>query len=976
MKKNLRANCRQIIAGILLLRMFSLLSFGPLSAAELTDTVDFGKQIRPIFNEHCIACHGGVKQSSGLSFIYRESVFGGGDTGVPAVVPGDPEASYLIERVSAEDDDYRMPPAEHGSRLTPEEIELLTSWISQGAHWKDHWAYLPSERTELPRVDQPAWCAAATDFYVLARLEAAELAPSSAADEVSWLRRAAFDLIGLPPTLEECAAFLDDNSPEARQRVLDRLLASPQFGERWATTWLDLARYSDTMGYEKDPHRDIWPYRDWVIRAFNNDMPFDEFTIKQLAGDLLPQPAIDDLVATAFHRNTQTNTEGGTDDEEFRIAAVIDRVSTTWQAWQATTFGCAQCHAHPYEPIRHDEFYQFLATFNTSRDCDLPSEEPLLQVPIDPADEATAMQIYGRMSELRRLLYQRTANLAESPDHWQPFTPDQAVSTRSTALTLHPFQDFTEVRAGGTLSDGSVYTIEGPLPNADGQWQAMRIDVLPEDFEAAVKTPEMGFVLSRLQAYLVQPGEEEPQELDFEAAFCDEAEPTLDPADSFKDNSSGWASLTRLHFPRYGVFVFKEPLRPLPGMRLRIVLTFSMGSESQVPLVIRRGRISLSHDGWSCLVNDAEIVSVRRELEQLAKTRSEMATVAVPVMKSQPDHLARHSFVFDRGNWLEKGQEVQPGIPDVFSPLPGENTFDRLALARWLVSPDNPLAARVAVNRYWQQLFGVGIVETAEDFGSSGAPPTHPKLLDHLALRFSGDFGWSTKRLLREIVLSATYGQDEKTTASKLASDPRNRLLSRGPRNRLSAEMVRDQALSVSGLLAGEMYGPPVMPPQPDGVWRSVYSGAKWENSEGADRYRRSIYTYWKRTSGYPSFLTFDAPSRDVCTVRRITTNTPLQALVTLNDPVYMECAVGLADRMSSCGEKTARERIRHGYRLATGEFPSVDVTEELCQLYDFAVEQYQHSQPAGLSPTKSGDDSGLIAVANAILNLDAVLAK
>lgn len=944
---------------------------------ELPERVEFNRDIRPIFAQHCVACHGGVKQASGLSFVFESKALAEAESGERAIVPGDPESSFLLERVSSDDEDYRMPPAEHGPALSAREIALLRKWIEQGANWQPPWSFVLPKITPPGDVSNPAWCRDALDRYVLARLDAEGLKPSPEAERAEWLRRASFALVGLPPTPEETAAFEQDQTAEAYERVVDRLLAAPHFGERWASVWLDLARYCDTMGYEKDPHRDIWPYRDWLIRAFNADMPYDQFTIKQLAGDLLPGATIDDRIATAFHRNTQTNTEGGTDDEEFRTVAVIDRVNTTWQVWQATTFGCTQCHSHPYDPIENREYYQFLALFNTTRDEDLDEEWPRLSVPTSEADWPRATALDERIDKLQREIHDAAMAVAGDNGQWRDLPIDQAQSTGSTQLRIVPAQEgaSTEVVAEGTITSGSMYTLEAPLPEGLSQLTALKIEVLPADLDAAQRTPELGFVVSRLKAILNVPGQE-PREVLFRAAFCDEPAPLLDPDDSFDDNTEGWGDYTKQNFPRFAVFLFDEPLAVTPGNRLRLELKQNRIATGDFGLVIRRGRFFVAgSDEWTTFLSSESYVAARKALDEAIVEREKIAGTSIPVIEQQSPTDARKTFVFTRGNWLDKGEEVPPGLPAALPPLPDGKPVNRLTVAEWIGSSANPLTARVMVNRVWEQLFGLGIVETAEDFGTSGAPPSHPELLDFLAVRFMDEHGWSLKKLLREIVLSATFRQSSRATPELVERDPRNRLLARGPRQRLRAEMVRDQALVLSGKFSPKMYGPPVMPPQPDGVWRSVYSAATWQTAENEDRFRRALYTYWKRTSPYPSLMAFDAPSRDTCTARRIATNTPLQALVTLNDPAYVELARGFAERMMAA-KQVPNEQIAWGYRTAAGRAPRPVVLDELVRLYEESLAAFDAEPESAKKLADNREKFALTIVANAILNLDEVLVQ
>jgi hypothetical protein len=951
----------------------------PLASAAAEEAIQFNKHIRPIFAEHCAACHGGVKQAGGLSFVYAENVFNGGDSGQPAAVPGDVESSYLIDRVTDPDPETRMPPGEHGPPLSAVEIERLKQWIAAGAKWETPWAFVPPKDTPPPAVTDTASPRTPLDRYVLAKLEAAKLEPAPPASRREWLRRVSFDLIGLPPSSAEVEAFERDERPDAFEHVVDRLLASPHFGERWASLWLDLARYADTTGYERDPHRNIWPYRDWLIRAFNADMPYDQFTIKQLAGDLVESPSFDDVLATAFHRNSQTNCEGGTDDEEYRIAAVIDRVNTTWQVWQATTFGCVQCHSHPYDPFRHDEYYQFMALFNSTRDSDIDEEYPTLRVPVDDKKVGEAAEIERERAELRRTLDAQARPLAEDAAAWRNLPIDKVESTGSTQLriarddtTAEPGE--TEVLAEGTVTAGSKFTLESPIPSDVDRITALRIDALLRDPEAARKIPQLGFILSQLEVELLPPNDAPPVKLAFAHALSDETAPLLDPLDSLNDDEWGWGSYSCQWRPHFGVFMLDHEVAVPPGSRLRITLHQRRATVGDGALVISRGRFAVtSNDSLLRLQAVPEFVAAKKKLRELKARADKIESVSVPVMGELADDHGRATFEFIRGLWLDKGAEVQPDTPDVLPPLATGSKQDRLAMARWLVSEKNPLTARVMVNRIWEQLFGIGIVETAEDFGTSGTPPSHPELLDHLALRFQGEQAWSIKQLLRELVLSSTYRQSARVSPEKLAADPQNRLLSRGPRQRLAAEMIRDQALVLSGRFSPKMFGPPVMPPQPDGIWRSVYSDAKWVNATDENRYRRALYTYWKRTSGYPSMATFDAPSREVCTARRITTNTPLQALVTLNDEAYVECAAGFADRMIAEGGKTPAERIAWAYRTATGSEPSESTRDDLVSLYDAALKNFTADPEGSKKVAATPKRAALAVVASAILNLDEV---
>lgn len=980
--------------------------------------VDFSRDIRPLFNKHCSACHGGVKHSGGVSFVYRHRVTEPAESGAVPVVPGKPDQSELIKRVLADDPDDIMPPKKHGPPLKEEEVAKLRAWIAAGAPWDEHWAFVPPKPQILPLVGNAACCLQGIDCFVRSRLEKEGLKPSPPADRAQWLRRVTFDLTGLPPTLEETQSFIGDASRDAFEKVVDRLLKSPRFGERWASVWLDLSRYADSQGYEADKPRIIWPYRDWLVRALNADMPYDQFVIRQLAGDLLPDAALDDRIATAFHRNTPTNSEGGTDDEEFRVAAVLDRVATTWRTFQGVTFNCVQCHSHPYDPIEHKEFYDFMAFFNSQKDWDMPEDEPKLRVPLQSSDFERAQQMDEQLLRLRAEQVAET-NEAVKADVWTPLVPSHAQSSGQTQLIIRKATDgVTDVVAQGTVSHYSVFTIDIPVPGDVRQMTALKLDALPIDPAKAKHSAEFGFVISLLRAIVVTPQNEgqvlaattvtpdtavdvavnaagkkkvssppapesvknpppQPGEITFAAALGDEIDPMFDPQTTLSSDKSGWGANPRMTHARRLVLLPEKQVELPPGSKLRLIIRHDEGGFGYAPLVMNRSRYAASGSAvWSDLARSKSFTDRRAEIARIEKERAGIANALVPVMAEQDAPLRRQTSVFVRGNWMDKGEPVSGAIPGVFGSLPKGQRADRLALARWMVSPQNPLTARVAVNRFCEQLFGTGIVETLEDFGSSGQMPSHPEMLDYLALRFQNELGWSVKNLLREMVLSATYRQDAKATAELRARDPRNRLLARGPRNRLTAEMVRDNALAVSGLLSEKMFGPPVMPAQPDGIWRAARSGLKWQESKGEDAHRRALYTYWRRSSPYPSSLTFDAPDRLFCTARRTATNTPLQALVTLNDPVFVECSVALAERMAKERAGSVSSQIAYGCELAIGLAASAADVKDLLALHSMALAEYQREPALCKNLGGTPEKAALTIVANAILNLDAVLTK
>lgn len=931
-------------------------------------TMDFNRDIRPLFTQHCTACHGGVKAAGRISFVYQEQALAKGRSREHAIVPGDPDASEVMRRVTATDPEERMPPPAHGAALTEKEIDTLRRWIQEGAPWSEHWSFVPPQEPSEPEVTDGSWVEVPADRFVLARLEAEGLRPSPEASPAEWLRRVSLDLTGLPPTPGEYAAFLEDrreDSRMARERVVDRLLGSPRYGERWAAMWLDLARYSDTYGFEKDPHRNIWPWRDWVIRAFNDDLPFDEFTVRQLAGDLMEAPTADDLLATAFHRNTQNNTEGGTDDEEFRMAAVLDRVNTTWTVWQATTFGCVQCHAHPYDPIPHRDYFRFAAFFNNTEDTDQNDDEPRLLFPREASRSDEVVGWQREMGLIRSGLNEEGRGLARVVTDWKPWVPTNAVTSGGT-ITVGEEGRLT---AGGTLPVQVVYTLTAPVVPG---LTALKIDLDVVEPEAK-GLPERGQAFSKITLAVGVAGATNPP-VALKEVVVDHLSGPLNP-DGIIRGGGGFGGYPVMTGSRWVVVVLEKPLEAASDAILEITLEHGIASNSGVQgCALRNFGLSTSTDPrWVALVRDPGREERWKQVKGLRDQLKDVPGTRVPVMVERPEAGRRETRVFVRGNRMTLDELVDPGIPDLVRPPRTEGRLTRLDMARWLVGEENPLAARVLANRLWAEMMGHGIVETLEDFGTSGARPTHPELLDYLALRLRGEWGWSVKRFLREMALSATYAQSARVTPLLAERDPGNRLYARGPRARLTAEMVRDQALALSGSLSSKAYGPPVYPPQPEGIWNTVYSGERWETSTDADRYRRGVYTYQKRTSGYPLFLTFDAPMRDACTARRLPSNTPLQALALLNDPAFIEMAQSMANRMEAAGEDPA-ERIAYACRQLLLEPPSRSMVDTFLKLYDGALEEFREDPAAvdKLGPTP--ERAALVLVANTLFNLDLAL--
>jgi hypothetical protein len=948
------------------------------------EPVDFSRDIKPLLNQHCVACHGGVKQAAGISLVYRSQVLGEARSGKTPVVPGDLAASELIRRVTTTDPEDRMPPpAEHPKGLTAGEIDTFKRWVLEGGRWGEHWAFVKPMPAPIPQPNNRDWSRTGLDRFVIQKMEQAGVAPSPEETPDRWLRRTSLDLTGLPPTPKERADFLatlPDRGEAAYAFEVDRLLASPRFGERWASVWLDQVRYADSRGLGADGRRNIWKYRDWVIDAFNRDLPYDQFTVKQIAGDLLPDRTLADRMATAAHRTTQSSEEGGTDDEEFRVAAVLDRVNTTWQAWQGITFGCVQCHHHPYDPIRHEEYYQFAAFFNNTADCDLDEEWPVLDAPLEMSDYDRADDLDRSMDALRREIWEAESAPLKREALWRPLLRLDLKSSTDTLLESEVVGEHEEFHTVNTVASNTDITVEAAVPEGMTEVTAIRFTGMPLDPKSAVADSEWGFVLSHVIAELVVPGEAEPRPVPLAHLVGDEADPFHDPDESLNAKSNrGFSAYTRIHYPRQAALIPEKPVVVPAGSRIRVQLKHRMTALGAFPLVTRRGHLAVSDSTeFSSLLENEQIRKCTVRLGELRKDRREIPSTGVPVLRERPAHLTRPTHVFVRGLFLTKDKEVEANVPELFAPLPAGMAPNRLALARWLVSPENPLTARVAVNRMWSRLFGVGLVATEEDFGSSGEPPSHPALLDYLALRFQNEQGWSMKQALREMVLSSTYRQSGRIRPELLERDPQNRLLAVGPRQRLAAEIVRDQALAIGGLLSETLFGPPTHPPLPDGVWAPFQAGDRWQTPKPGDpdRYRRSVYTYMKRSIPYPMYAAFDAPSREFCTPRRLRSNTPLQALMTLNDETFLECAKGLAGRMQGAGEAPIDEALERGFLIATGA-PAGDATlQELKHLFTEVRGQYALVPEQMKEIAESPDQAAMVVVAGVLLNLDEVFTK
>ncbi|HAY81046.1 MAG TPA: hypothetical protein DCY79_14670 [Planctomycetaceae bacterium] len=910
-----------------------------------------------------------------------------------------------------------MPPPDSGHHLSKQQIAMLRQWIQQGATYETHWAFEPPVAGPLPEVEGSSWCRQEMDYFVLQKMRAEQLSPAKRAQPAILIRRLYLDLIGLPPTPAQADAFLQNPSAAAYTTIVDQLLDSPRYGEHWARMWLDLARYADTKGYEKDQAREIWRYRDWVISALNDDLSYDQFTTQQLAGDLLAEPTIDQLLATAFHRNTMTNDEGGTDNEEFRLAAVKDRVDTTVQVWMGLTMGCAKCHSHKYDPINQREYYQFLAYFNQTEDADRPDDAPRVPTPTPEqtrASGALSEQIDQSRLRLKTVTPEMVAaqrkwesKLLKDPT-WQVAKPAKATSLHGSTLTLAADG---AVLASGEMPPRDVYTVQ-IQPQQTAAITALRLEMLTHDSlpqKGPGRNPnDPNFVLSELKVSVTNAAGDAQRLVKLKQAKADFSQQNWPVAKAIDGNpETGWAISPQKSRPHVAIFALAEPLTLQAGERLECELSQQYAPTS---LLIGRVRLATSAEPFASLqpvvADHRELAAIpleqrtaaqkqqleeafrqvypatAAEVKRLKQLEAEFASlqkqiVKTPIMRDLPADKHRKSHIHERGNFLNPGEEVSPGFPAAFAIKISDPRNNRLDVAQWLTSPDNPLTARVMVNRVWARLFGRGIVETEEDFGLQGSPPTHPELLDHLAIKFREEQHWSIKQLIRAIVLSATYQQDSTVSDASRERDATNRWLSRGARFRLPAEVVRDQSLAAAGLLSGKIGGPSVMPPQPDGIWRATYSKLRWVTSTGEDRYRRGLYTYVRRTSPYPSMLTFDAGTREVCQLRRVRTNTPLQALVVLNDPVYVEAAGALANAFRDMAPGDAMAAM---FRRVLIRKPSARETQRLLALYEEILRDYRAApedarqllESAQLKPQEDAAAlAARIVVGNVILNLD-----
>jgi mono/diheme cytochrome c family protein len=991
--------------------------------ARAAAQVDFKRDIEPIFVKRCSECHGPDKQKGGLRLDSKAEAMKGGKSGKLAISTNVSE-SEIIRRVTTNDPDDRMP--SKGDPLDADQIAHLRAWMEQGAVWPEkdfskHWSFIAPTHPEAPKVSNAKSARNEIDRFVLARLEKEGLTPTREADRRTLIRRLSLDLTGLPPTPEEVAAFVKDQSANAYEALVDRLLASPHYGEHIARWWLDLARYADSNGYQVDLARSIWPYRDWVINAFNRNMRFDEFTIEQLAGDLLPDATLEQKIATGFNRNTKINDEGGGDAEEYRTKAVKDRVATTSTTWLGLTMMCAECHTHKYDPITHEDYYRFYGIFNNTTDVGNNSVEPTVAVPAPDIHE-TVDYVREKIARLRSELREAEAKLPDEQAVWERRMAGKTNVWRVLDLT-------NGVSVGGAtltnLADGSVLATGlnamydtvtfDALTDAKGI-TAVMLEALPDPSLPHNGPGRWGktgnFILDEMAMF------SGATNLAFGRARADweqqyyRAEHAVD-----RNPKTGWAIAPQFGKRHFLIAELKEPLRNDDGKvsfrfesyhgnnhvigRLRLSVTTEKDAEALwpvdaefAPLIGKSNRTDDENRKLAAYYRTVSptIRKIERELFRMNERETELASMKFTTLVMQERPEQRETYIHNRGNFLDKGKVVTPGVP-MFLKQPSTNEpMNRLALAKWLVDPENPLPARVTVNRLWERFFGIGLVKTSDDLGFQGETPSHPELLDWLATEFVRR-GWDMKAMQKLIVLSATYRQSAEASEEGLKKDLYNRLLAHGPRFRLDPEEIRDQALAVSGLLNPEVGGPSVYPVQPANLWKEIgflrpeIGMDEWPLSAGPDLYRRGVYTFWRRVCTYPLFATFDAPSREVCAARRPRTNTPLQALAGLNETTLMEAARVLAQRVLTKGGSTPEKQVEYAFELCTARPPSAAEKTRLVNFLEQEKATFKNDSEAAAKLIAIGsadrpkdlDATKLAAwtmTANVLLNLDEVLTK
>ncbi|MCH9654703.1 MAG: PSD1 and planctomycete cytochrome C domain-containing protein [Planctomycetes bacterium] len=999
---------------------------------------DFATDIRPLLSDGCFACHGPDDQhrEADLRLDLKESAFGSHD-GHALIVPGKPLESLLYQRIVSTDEDERMPPADSGKKLSPSEIEKIRKWIEAGAPWASHWAFHPPQKAALPRIQQKGLVQNPIDAFVLEKLEQQRLSFTDRADRVALLRRLNLDLVGLPPTIEEVDQFLNDKRPDAYQRQVQKLLASPHYGERWGRIWLDAARYADSNGYEKDAPREVWLYRDWVIDALNQNMPYNQFVIEQIAGDLLPNATQTQQVATGFMRNSMLNEEGGIDPEEFRMAAMFDRMDTIGKSVLGLTLQCGQCHTHKYDPLTQKNYYQIFACINNSYEASIrgyTSEE-----------QQQRQKIFQKIKALEQSLKTRTPDWSAKMTAWAKAA--QQNQPEWTVLKLANIdsnsQRYFEQADHSMLAQGyapSKFTSNFEAIVDATQIKAIRLELLNHpNLPAGGPGRSIEGLCALTDIKLTTESVKDPKQkatIKFSAATADfeNERQQLPPKYSDKkgvrgftgpvayaidgDNTTAWGinpGPGRFNQPREAVFRAEKPFGYKEGTKLKVSLVQMHGgwnSDDNQTMNLGRFRVSCTTsdqakaDPVPDKVRDIlEIPIARRTAEQrdqvfsywrttVPEWKKENAEIEVLwkqhppgatqlVYQERPD--PRKTHLLDRGDFLKKKEEIEPGVPDFLHSLPEDTPMNRLTFARWLVDRKSPTTARAIVNRVWQAYFGRGIVSTSEDLGSQGAAPTHRKLLDWMSVWFM-DQGWDLKKLHTLIVTSRTYQQSSHVSPELYAKDPYNRFFARGPRYRVDAEIVRDIALHASGLLNPEVGGPSVYPPAPAFLFQkpASYGPKTWEVAEGQSRFRRAIYTFRFRSVPYPVLQAFDAPNGDIATVKRSRSNTPLQALTTLNETLFMECAVNLAKITLTESKATDQQRIETAFRRCVSRYPSASETQLLTRFLakqrsyfaDHAEEAQQISSTKKTTKTTNADFAAWIALSRVLLNMDETITK
>ncbi|MCS7023163.1 MAG: PSD1 and planctomycete cytochrome C domain-containing protein [Bryobacteraceae bacterium] len=992
--------------------------------AALPATVDYARDVKPLLQRSCYGCHSGTRPQAELRLDVKAGAMRGGLSGA-VIVAGDAERSRLVHRLEGRGGEQRMPLK--GQPLSSTEIALIRKWIDAGAPWPDegepavatiekHWSYRKPVRPPVPRVKNSSLVRNPIDAFLLAKLEKEGLSFSPEASRETLIRRLSLDLIGLPPSPEEVEAFLRDQRPDAYERLVERLLDSPHYGERWARPWLDLARYADTNGFEKDRRRTMYLYRDWVIRALNQDMPFDQFVVEQLAGDMLPNATVEQQIASGFHRNTMYNEEGGVDKDEAMFEVLVDRVNTTGAVFLATSIGCAQCHNHKYDPFTQKEYYQLMAFFNNTwkepeeyGDTSVKYREAELELPT-PEQAAKRAEIKERIKFLETKLKTQTAELDAEQANWERSLREAGTDwkllepLRLNALNgaqLRKLEDGS-ILVGGPNPQQETYVIESGAVGLSAI-TGVRLEALPHE-----SLPRGGpgrdvygnFILTWMR---VEVGDgSQWRTIYFNRVLNDDGRGpgrhlwTID------------ASREEKRLPRQLVLATRKPFALRDGERIRVTVhmrsdfvgqsigrfRLSATDVSDPSLIVKiqaKLRPALETDPALRTAEQkkqladyhrsvaASLKAARDELKELQNQLEKLSITTALVMKENDRGERPFDFIRTRGSFSAKAEKVWADVPAVLHPMPPGAPKNRLGLAQWIASRENPLTARVTMNRIWEQYFGRGIVETSEDFGTQGAAPTHPELLDWLAVEFM-DRNWSLKAMHRLIVGSQAYRQSSKLTPELLTKDPYNKLISRGPRFRMEAEMIRDHGLAASGLLSRKIGGPSVFPYQPEGVWDVPYSNEKWIESPGEDKYRRGIYTFIRRSALYPSMMNFDATSREFCTVRRIRTNTPLQALTTLNDPAFFEMAQALAKRVLNEGGTTENSRLKYAFRLCTSRLPK---SAEMDALQSWLANErnyfQQHPEEAAKLAPQARDateQAAWVMLSNVLLNLDEALTK